>query len=228
MRVRGVFWLAVLATAAAVLTAVAAGPAPSQSNPTDPSRCDRLRAAAAQRAGTVTGSGAVVLVLGDSWSAGWRLPRPRESWASYLPGRVFVDGFPGSGFSAGASGCGPVSFAARAAAAAQRSDPDLVVVQGGLNDVDQSDEEIAAGFAQLLAVLEPYDVVVVGPAVAPRRARAVPRVDRLLRQFSTEAGVPYIGTSDLDLPYLPDRLHLTAAGHRLFGDVVGQRLAGAS
>jgi len=37
--------------------------------------------------------------------------------------------------------------------------------------------------------------------------------------------VPYISTSDLTLPYLPDRLHLRPAGHRTFGDAVADRIA---
>ena len=68
-------------------------------------------------------------------------------------------------------------------------------------------------------------MVVVGPADAPSRTRAVPRVDALLARLAQEYGVPYVRTSDLDLAYLDDRLHLTAAGHREFGDVVAERIA---
>lgn len=38
--------------------------------------------------------------------------------------------------------------------------------------------------------------------------------------------VASVGTRDLDLPYLPDRLHLTPAGHEELGAVVAQRVAG--
>ena len=37
--------------------------------------------------------------------------------------------------------------------------------------------------------------------------------------------MPYVATSDLRLPYLSDRLHLTAEGHVMFGDAVAGRLA---
>ncbi len=68
-------------------------------------------------------------------------------------------------------------------------------------------------------------VVVVGPPSAPSRAAAVPRVDALLADLSEEYGVTYVRTSDWSLPYLDDRLHLTPAGHRTFGDAVAQEIA---
>jgi acyl-CoA thioesterase-1 len=68
-------------------------------------------------------------------------------------------------------------------------------------------------------------VVVVGPATAPLRAGAVPRVDERLEVLADLYGVPYVRTSDLDLDYLGDRLHLTEGGHREFGDVVAERIA---
>ena len=53
----------------------------------------------------------------------------------------------------------------------------------------------------------------------------MPRVDTLLARLAAEYGVPYVRTSDLDLAYLADRLHLTAGGHRDFGDAVAVRIA---
>jgi len=187
-------------------------------------QCERFAAASVQRAQQVTGSGARVVVIGDSWSAGLGLDRPVQSWPSRLPGRIHVAGFSGSGFSARASRCGRVSFADRAPAAL-KDGADLVVVEGGLNDFDRSRAEIKAGFVRVLRTASAYRVVVVGPATAPSRASAVPRVDRLLRHLSERYGVPYVSTADLDLPYLDDELHLTAAGHQAFGDAVAARIA---
>jgi acyl-CoA thioesterase-1 len=215
---------AVLATALAlVATLVAVGVLAARADATR-SSCERFAAASRARAEHDTGSGQRVVVIGDSWSAGLGLDRPVRSWPSRLPGRVHVAGFSGSGFSARASLCGRVSFADRAPAAL-RGGADLVVVEGGLNDFDHSREEIKAGFARVMRAAAGHRVVVVGPATAPARARAVPRVDRLLRFLSTTYGVPYVSTTDLDLPYLDDRLHLTEAGHRAFGDVVAERIA---
>jgi acyl-CoA thioesterase-1 len=53
----------------------------------------------------------------------------------------------------------------------------------------------------------------------------VPRVDALLERLSKRYEVPYVRTSDLDLDYLPDRLHLTEGGHAEFGDAVADRIA---
>lgn len=191
----------------------------------DARHCSRFARASAERAATDLGSGRPVVVIGDSYSVGLGLDQPAQAWPAQLDGRVHVAGFSGSGFSAGASGCGAVSFADRAAAAVASGGPDaLVVVEGGLNDYDQPGADIAAGFERLMTELDGAEVVVVGPVTAPSRTARVPRVDRLLAQLSRAYGVPYLRTSHLDLPYLEDRLHLTAAGHRELGRFVAERL----
>ncbi len=186
-------------------------------------RCQQHRLDARERAALVTGEGARTLVIGDSWSVGLGQEDLSLSWARQLAGEVHVAGFSGSGFSAHASRCGRVSFHDRAPGAASLR-PELVVVQGGLNDWDQPDAAIEHGFRALMADLTGQHIVVVGPADAPARSRAVPRVDALLAALSTEYGVPYVATSDLDLSYLSDRLHLTDAGHRAFGEAVAERV----
>lgn len=190
-----------------------------------PTRCQQHRLDARERATVVTGEGAPVLVIGDSWSVGLGQDDLAASWATRLPGRVHVAGFSGSGFSAGASACGDVSFARRASTAVASTRPTLVVVEGGLNDYDQPARAIEAGFRGLMADLAGQHVVVVGPADAPARTLAVPRVDAQLAALSAAYGVPYVSTLDLDLDYLEDRLHLTGEGHREFGDAVAERIA---
>lgn len=187
-------------------------------------RCARFSAASVARAAEVTGSGARVVVIGDSYSAGLGLAEPVRSWPARLPGRVHVAGFSGSGFSRDASPCGPVSFADRAPAAL-RSGAELVVVEGGLNDVDQSSAAITTGLRRVLRAARGHRVVLVGPPTAPARSRGVPRVDAILARLAAAYGVDYVRTSDLALAYLADRLHLTPAGHRAFGDAVAQRIA---
>lgn len=186
------------------------------------SLCARLTVQAAQRAELVTGAGAPTTVVGDSWSVGLGLDEPAGSWPSRLPGRVAVAGFSGSGYSRTASSCGDESYGTRAA---RLRAPGLVVVQGGLNDHDRSSLAITLGFDRLMTALAGRQVVLVGPATAPSRASSVPRVDRLLARLAAASGVPYVATSDLRLPYLSDRLHLTAEGHVMYGDAVARRLA---
>lgn len=190
-------------------------------------RCQQHRADARERAAIVTGEGTPVLVIGDSWSVGLGQDDLVRSWAGRLPGEVHVAGFSGSGFSAGASGCGRVSFHDRAPTALDAR-PQLVVVEGGLNDHDQPSAAIDRGFRDLMADLAGQHVVVVGPADAPARTHSVPRVDALLATLSEEYGVPYVRTSDLGLSYLADRLHLTEAGHRAFGDAVAERITAST
>lgn len=186
------------------------------------SMCRRFAADhAALAARPVTGEGRRIAVIGDSWSAGYLLRDPGAGWPARLPGRVSVDGFSGSGFSATASPCGRVSFADRASSA---RGADLVVVEGGLNDFDQSYASVRAGFRALLRRLAGREVLVVGPAPAPSRLAGARRVDRWLAALCRAAGVDYVSAIGLDLPYLPDRLHPTAEGQWEFGDFVAAHL----
>jgi acyl-CoA thioesterase-1 len=206
------------ATAAAVLVASMTLHLSGRASGDDADRCARFAGVSAGRASADVGSGPRVVVIGDSYSVGLGLDRPDASWPSQLPGRVHVDGFSGSGFSGRASSCGPVSYADRAPAAVTGAD--LVVVEGGLNDVDRSDAEIRAGFARLMRAVNGRPVVVVGPATAPARADRVLRVDALLAELAADIGATYLRMTDLALPYLDDGLHLTQAGHDAFGERV--------
>jgi acyl-CoA thioesterase-1 len=186
----------------------------------DADRCAGFRAAARERAELVTGSGREVLVIGDSYSVGlgshgWL------SWPTRLDGRVHVEGFSGSGFSAGASPCGAVAYADRAPRARSY---DVVVVEGGLNDVDQPRSAVRLGFERLMERLDEERVLVVGPAPAPARADGAVAVDALLARLSRRYGVTYVSMLDADLRYLDDDLHLTPEGHRVFGDRVADAL----
>lgn len=212
---------------AAALTAVTLvhveGAAATQRERCQQHREDSLRAARATAGGT---TGPETVVLGDSWSVGLGLGDPTQAWPSRLPGRVSVAGFSGSGFSGAASHCGPVSYAVRAARAVTAGTA-VVVVAGGLNDVDQSAAAVAIGFTRLVTLLDAREVgrtVVVGPAPAPSRAASVPRVDRLLAGLAAATGVEYVSAADWQVGYLPDRLHPDAAGHREFGDRVAAAL----
>ncbi|WP_182379592.1 SGNH/GDSL hydrolase family protein [Nocardioides sp. WS12] len=186
-------------------------------------RCGLVGERAEQRAAVVTGAGADVLVIGDSYSVGAGV-RARDSWPVRLPGRVRVDGFSGSGFTVGASQCGDASFATRAARSLRTSTA-LVVVEGGLNDYDQSLEDLEAGFARLMQVLDGRQVLIVGPPPAPERPRTdVEAVDAALARLAADQGTAYLSMIDVDLTYLDDDLHPDPAGHRVFGDRVADRV----
>lgn len=185
----------------------------------DVPRCERFAAESVARTAVVTGSGPTVAVIGDSWSVGLGLDDVARSWPGRLPGRVHVFGFSGSGFSAGAGACPGVSFSTRADEALA-TDPDLVVVQGGLNDHREPDAAVVDGVRRLLAALQGREVLLVGPARAPSRAKGAERVDGLLAEVAADGGVDHLSTDGLSLDYLGDDLHLTVAGHRELGDAV--------
>lgn len=184
--------------------------------------CAAIQARSAARASVVTGSGPPVVVIGDSYAMGSGLDNPARSWPAYLDGRVRVDGFAGSGFSRSAGPCRGVAYADRVGALSRW--PGTVVVEGGLNDYDVPSAQIEASARRLLGRLAGRDVVIVGPAAAPARLAAARRVDAVLARVTAAAGAPYISTTSWDLAYLPDRLHLTAQGHRDFGRRVAAAL----
>jgi acyl-CoA thioesterase I len=185
--------------------------------------CAAIRTASEARRTEVMGTGTRIAVIGDSYAQGTGLADPADSWPSRLPGRVVVDGFSGSGFSAAASPCQGVAYALRVARALT-TDPDLVVVEGGLNDFDVSAAALRSGARRTLRLLRGHPTMLVGPAAAPRRLSAVDEVDTVLSEVASEAGVPYARASSWELDYLPDRLHLTAEGHRALGDAVAALL----
>lgn len=185
------------------------------------SSCARTQAASLARATIVTGHGPRTLVIGDSWAAGYGLWDIGRSFPAYLPGRVRVAAFSGSGFSEGATHCEHQSYADRAPAAL-RGGAALVVVEGGLNDTDQPPADVVRGFHQLMSTLRGHRVVVVGPAAAPKRGASVYPVDALLARLCAAAKVPYLSTLGLDLPYQGDRLHPTLDGAQVFGEAVAR------
>lgn len=182
-------------------------------------RCATRAERAEKRAGLVTGSGAEVLVIGDSYAVGVGVG-PERSWPVRLPGRVRVDGFSGSGFSLGASACGDLSYATRAERSVRRG-TDLIVVEGGLNDHDQPIADVEAGVRRLLDGLEGRPVLLVGPPVVPDRSRAaIELVDATLARVAAERGASYLSMVGVELSLLDDQLHPDPDGQLLFGDLV--------
>jgi acyl-CoA thioesterase-1 len=210
-----------VATLASLLTLLA----PSGATGARAERCARLTLQSQVRERLVTGHGDRVVVIGDSYSVGLGLRRPQGSWPARLPGQVHVYGFSGSGFSTHASTCPGVAYDARASGAL-RGGADLVVVEGGLNDYDQPAASVRSGFRALVDAVRGHRLAVVGPPTAPARAAGARRVDAILRGECARAGVPYVSMLHQHLDYLDDRLHLTPAGHRAFGDAVAAALRG--
>jgi acyl-CoA thioesterase-1 len=66
-------------------------------------------------------------------------------------------------------------------------------------------------------------VVIVGPVDAPGRDGEA-AVDRALSKAAKASGRQYVSALDWDLEFLPDRAHLTPAGHATFAANVASAL----
>jgi lysophospholipase L1-like esterase len=189
--------------------------------------CDLVRASVERRGDAPVGSGRPsVVVMGDSYAQGWGLADQRASWPTAFADEshttVRVDGFAGSGFT-GSAFCDGEEFGTRARTLA-RGDDELLVIQGGLNDVNADPDAIERA---AVAVVETSGAeAVVGPPPAPQRDLSLTEAtDAALARASEEAGVVYVSTIGWDdLTYLPDRLHLTPESHRVFGTRVADAL----
>ncbi|WP_370248037.1 SGNH/GDSL hydrolase family protein [Nocardioides sp.] len=197
----------------------------------DPDDCDRRARDSAARAAADAGPSDApgVVVIGDSYSVGAGLADRSLSWPARLaalPARVHVAGYSGSGFEPGALDCTDVSYPDRAPGAVAGRPDAVVVVQGGLNDWDQPETEVAAGLRRTAQALQGHRVVLVGPphVDVPEIDAEVPRLDALLRRLAGEVGWRYLPMTAVDLDFV-DRLHPDVAGHTRFGDRVARGIA---
>jgi acyl-CoA thioesterase I len=223
-----------LLVAAGVGSAVVAGRATSQGAPAAVGQdCSRTTAQVRSPAATtVAGTGTRVAVLGDSWTSGFALADPEQGWAYVLSRalgwRAAVDGFPGSGFTTDA-GCPGQRYAQRVDRIPV--DAALVLVEGGINDLPDPAAVGAASsalLAQVHARVPGAAVVVVGPPLVPARSPATAhRVAADLARSAAAQGATWVDSTGWTLPYLPDGVHLTAAGHGQFADLVAARLQAA-
>lgn len=194
-------------------------------NASQAAQCQAMTAINRQRGDDVpvSSGGETVVVLGDSWSQGVLLDNPREQTWSTAVGRLngwttYVNAIGGTGF-AHDGFCGDQKYATRIPSVLAHN-PDMVIVQGGLNDTADTNDGIAAGDSALLHRLAGVrDVVVIGPPAAPARPEAA-RVDAALRATTQQAGRRYVSTLEWALPYGPDQLHMTAEGHQQFAQMV--------
>lgn len=159
-------------------------------------------------------------VLGDSYSVGAELTAPRShAWDVQLAKQqrwhLTVRGIGATGFVNGGA-CGDRTYQSRVAQVLADK-PQLVIVEGGLNDVGHPGVESAA--EQLLASLpSTLRVIVVGPPSAPAFSRGGEQaVDRELRAaVGTTRNREYVSTIHWPLSYARSGIHLSVASHRTF------------
>ncbi|WP_203138043.1 SGNH/GDSL hydrolase family protein [Microbacterium sp. JZ31] len=229
MRTRRIVMAAVTVSALVAGGATIVALARSQA---EPPGCDDIRAYQ-ERYGEIEtlGEGAhEITVLGDSYSAGDTLRARGQRWTDALTQldaelTVTLDAVPFTGF-VNSGACGPNAFTDRIDRAVAAAD-DVLVVQGGLNDVEAQPEDVADAAARVLDAADGVThVLVVGPVDAPARdgERAI---DAALERAAAAHGARYVSALAWDLPFGADRLHLTAAGHHAYAERVLEELRAA-
>ncbi|WP_312676115.1 SGNH/GDSL hydrolase family protein [Microbacterium sp.] len=181
-----------------------------------------------------------VLIFGDSWTYGSAAAAPTLGYAyvvAQLAGwTTIVDGVRGSGYLK--PGIDGPDFGTRIAALDPALDPDLVIVQGSINDrklpADGYRAAVDAAWDDLATTYPRAQIVILGPApqVLPVEA-ATARIDRDLAAAAAARGWWYISplmqdwiTTDNYAAVIDTgigRFHPTTLGHRY----LAERLAAA-
>lgn len=162
-----------------------------------------------------------IRVIGDSYTEGMELDAPRDSWvaayAEAADATVEADGASATGFT-NPGPCGRGDFVSRAVGEGP------LIVQGGLNDVHETEAAIRDAACAVIAE-GGGNVAIVGPPAAPARDDSdLQKVDTALARAAAECGARYVSTRGWDLEYVDD-LHLTPESHASFGESVAQQLA---
>lgn len=182
-----------------------------------------------------------VLVFGDSWTYGSAASSPTLGYAyvlaDLLDGETIVDGVRGSGYLR--PGLDGPSFGDRIAALAPSIDPDLVIIQGSINDrelgAEGYREAVTAAWDAVAATYPDAAIVVLGPAPHELPVGAgTARIDQDLtalaggrgwwyispieEQWITEQN--YLDVIDVDL----GKQHPSTAGHQYLAEKVAAAL----
>lgn len=183
-----------------------------------------------------------VLVFGDSWTYGAAASAPTLGYAALLAeligGETIVDGEPASGYLR--EGHFGNTFGARIAALDPGLSPDLVIVQGSINDrrlgTSGYREAVTDAWDALSALYPDAAIVVLGPAPhALPVAKGTARIDRDLGELAASRGWWYI--SPIEREWITEgnylavidvdegRRHPSDDGHRYLAEQVASALA---
>lgn len=220
----GLFVLAVLAFGVAAI-ALMGPPNPDEAGPAAASPAAATPSAAvptitASVAPTPTGTAApatggtpgielpaepVLLILGDSYTAGVGADQPDQGWAYLVAAELgypaTVDGAGGTGFAwgGGAQDDGGEEYEVRLRKIADNAAfvPNLLVLQGGQNDSSVANpDEVEAATAQTIEAARRFwpgvQVVVLGPSAPQPLAEGLRGVNRAVRAGAAAANAPFI------------------------------------
>ena len=183
-----------------------------------------------------------VLLFGDSWVYGSAATVPTEGFAYVLSDRLgwdaVIDGVRGSGYLK--PGIDGGSYGERVAALDPALDPDLVILEGSINDrrlyPDGYRDAVTAAWDDLAALYPDARIVILGPApqVLPVE-RPTARIDEVLRELAQARGWWYVSPIAEDwiteVNYLDvidtgeiGRNHPSSNGHAYLADRLGEAL----
>lgn len=186
--------------------------------------------------------GATVLIFGDSWTFGSAASAPTLGYA-YVVSEVtgwetLVDGVRGSGYLK--PGIDGPDFGTRITALDPTLTPDLVIIQGSINDrrlpATGYDAAVNAAWDRLSATYPSARIVVLGPApqVLPVQ-KATARIDRDLARLAGQRGWWYVSPLRegwiTEANYLDvidtglGRNHPSTAGHRYLAERLAEAIA---
>jgi lysophospholipase L1-like esterase len=182
-------------------------------------------------------AGSRVLIFGDSYTAGAGADNPDSEGYAHVLARLEdwstdIAGGPGTGYlDPGEDGEG--SYRSRAQQLDARDDFDLVILQGGSNDLGRDTHELGDAVRATIAYFRERfpsaQIIVLGPVVP-----ATKQVDEVLRQQSAVAQVPYIspisegwfaGTKYDKYTSVRWGGHPNSEGHRLLATLLAKDLA---
>lgn len=189
--------------------------------------------------------GARVLIFGDSWT--WGQAAPTGQGYAYVVAELtgwttIVDGVRGSGYLRPGKGGG--EFGERIAKLDPALDPDLVIVQGSINDraLHPTDyrEKVTAAWDVLSVIYPDARIVILGPAphILPLEA-SVAAIDADLADLAAQRGWWYISPvaeqwiTDADYLRVIDtsetgRNHPSIEGHRYLAERLASSVAAIS
>ncbi|NQW91384.1 SGNH/GDSL hydrolase family protein [Curtobacterium sp. VKM Ac-2861] len=127
-------------------------------------------------------------------------------------------GFTNPGF------CGDNTFGSRVDRVAETK-PDLVIIEGGLNDTGASADDEQTAVRSVLRGLGAFDVVMVGPVAVPA-VTGEAKVDAWLEKAAGSANVRYVSALRWDIDLGPDDKHPSAEGHAEFARRLSAAIAG--
>lgn len=176
-----------------------------------------------------------LLVFGDSYVEGNGADSPESTFArvaaTELGWPVETDGEGGTGFVNGGPD-GDRSYPARVAKLQPETEPNVIVVEGGINDRGDATQVTSDAVATLEALRGQFPgavLVLMGPVNPDPPNRGADAVTGQLRAAAVQVQVPFIDASgwitvdNIGDYTLGDDLHVNQAGH----DYIGRRLAEA-